>query len=138
MTAKFLLTLLVLNGLWCASASASTLSSSSPTPRLARISNTISALIGLDPEDRFLVDLAIDRALVAQADPGNPPRQYPITAGVPLPVPPRQPTIRGRTTKLTPLPSQQSIGQSRRNSPNVPPQQPSSPTDNPPETNQTK
>jgi hypothetical protein len=135
MKTKFLLSLLALNGLLCASSASASTGSPSDNYHQSQISQTISALIGLSADDRILLELAIDRALIAQAAPGNQPPLPMITAGVPLPVPPPQPVIRGRTAKPTPPPSQQSIGQHRRQLPNDPPQQPSPPSDTPPETN---
>jgi hypothetical protein len=68
MNAKFFLMLLALNGLFLdmgsASASATTLTGADR--QITNLSNTISELIGIDRGTHTLVELAIDRALLAQ------------------------------------------------------------------------
>lgn len=98
MKTKFFLVLLTLNGLFwglnCVSASATSLTGSNRP-----LSHTIAKLIDFDAHS--LVELAIDRALIAQQVNDN-KIPHLVTAGVPkLNVDPidKQPTVRGRVAK---------------------------------------
>jgi hypothetical protein len=135
MKTKFLLMLIALNGLvWGVnSASAYTLPTDHDT---ARLSQTISGLVGFDRDTHSLVALAIDRALLAQVV-NQPPVTSPRTAGVPL-APPQPTRIDGQqvtapnpqstqtpyTTGKMGVPAP-SIGQTRVNKPKKPKTQPS-------------
>jgi hypothetical protein len=89
MKTKFLLMLIALNGLvWGVNGASATLSTSHDT---ARLSQTIAGLVGLDRDTHSLVELAIDRALIAQSV-NQPPVTSPRTAGVPIAAPTPQPT----------------------------------------------
>jgi hypothetical protein len=70
MKTKFLLTLLTLNGLFFGAniASASTVSPTENSQNIANLSRTISKSIDLSSDYHALIELAIDRALLAQKD----------------------------------------------------------------------
>jgi hypothetical protein len=98
MKTKFLLTLLTLNGLFwgvnCVSASATSQTESHRT-----LSHTIAKLIDVDAHN--LVELAIDRALIAQQVNDN-KMPNPVTAGVPsvdVGLANKQHPVRGRVAK---------------------------------------
>jgi hypothetical protein len=109
MKTKFLLMLIVLTGMgWSAnSASAYTATAAHSSNHL---SQTMAELIGFDRDTYSLLEVAIDRALVAQAK-GVPIQ--PTTAGAPIPTnaspTKKQPEIRGKIA----VPSQPAIGQTK-------------------------
>lgn len=85
MSAKFLLALIAINGL-CLSANAAFAATDSPpasTQNITQLSQIIANLIDVD--DRHLVELAINRALLAQQinEVQVPPPPVMVTAGVP-------------------------------------------------------
>jgi hypothetical protein len=95
MKTKFLLTLLTLNGLFWGINSVSA-SAPSLTHSNRPLSHTIAEIIDLDVHS--LVELAIDRALIAQQVNDN-KIPHPVTAGVPkadVSQTDKQPTVRGR------------------------------------------
>jgi hypothetical protein len=96
-TTKFLLTLLALNGLLLSANSAAAYSVSEPEIHydILSLSRTIADSIDLSGDYHSLMELAIDRALLAQKvkDINMP---SPITAGVPS-----LPMIRGKISKPT-------------------------------------
>ena len=128
MKTKFLLTLLTLTGLLLSANSvfASTGSTPDRDRSITNLSQTIAKLIDLD--NRNLVELAIDRALLAQQI-NEPNIPTPVTAGVPRAdlKPTEQkptdltPTVRGRVNKIKEVPigkiaqpQETSIGQSKK------------------------
>jgi hypothetical protein len=89
MKTKFLLMLITLSGLcWGTNSAAANVLATTSDRNSAQLSQTISHIIGLGQDTHSLVELAIDRALIAQAV--NQPPAMPRTAGVPLaqPTPP--------------------------------------------------
>jgi hypothetical protein len=88
MKTKSLLMLLALTGLNWGINGTSASSTVVPTSidRHPALSRSISELIGLDRDTHSLLELAIDRALIAQKVNGS--EQEPRLAGAPLPVPP--------------------------------------------------
>jgi hypothetical protein len=125
MKAKFLLTLLTLTGLLLSANGVFAATGSTPdrSLRITNLSQTIAKLIDL--EDRSLVELAIDRALLAQQV-NEPQITTPVTAGVPradLKPTEQKPTVRGRINKIKQAPigqtkksdAEPSIGQSKKN-----------------------
>jgi hypothetical protein len=125
MKAKFLLTLLTLTGLLLSANGVFAATGSTPDRalRITNLSQTIAKLIDL--EDRSLVELAIDRALLAQQV-NEPQITTPVTAGVPradLKPTEQKPTVRGRINKIKQAPigqtkksdAEPSIGQSKKN-----------------------
>jgi hypothetical protein len=123
MKTKFFLMLLALSGLyWSAtSASATTVSPMLTDRQNANLSQTMAELIGFDRDTYSLVEMAIDRALVAQQV-NEVPLQQVRTAGVPVATPPeprqsdKKPEIVGEIAAPTDL----SIGQTNpdRTTPN--------------------
>jgi hypothetical protein len=107
MKTKLLLIFLALTGL-CWGANSASAYTPTATRSTADLSQTMAELIGFDRDTYSLIEVAIDRALIAQAN-GAPLR--PTTAGVPLPTnpPKKQPEIRGKVS----IPSQPAIGQTR-------------------------
>ncbi len=103
MKTKSLLMLLALTGIhWSinATAASSTVAPTSIDLHPA-LSHSISELVGLDRDTHSLLELAIDRALIAQQVNGG--KQEPqITAGSPAPVP--QPPV-GVSVPVTPPPT---------------------------------
>ena len=103
MKTKFLLTLLALTGLLLGANSAS--ASTESSHNIASLSQKISALIDLDPTAQSLVNLAIDRALIAQnkdsnKTPADANGETVRTTGAIEPgATNKQPTIRGRVAK---------------------------------------
>jgi hypothetical protein len=128
MKTKFLLTLLTLTGLLLSANSVFAATGSTPDRdrRITNLSQTIANLIHL--EERDLVELAIDRALLAQQV-NEPKIPNPVTAGVPradLKPTEQKPNVRGRVNKIKEVPigriqqpQQPSIGQTQE--PNVEP-----------------
>jgi hypothetical protein len=127
MKTKFLLTLLAMTGiLISANSSVADTISTPERDRINNLSQTIANLIHL--EERDLVELAIDRALLAQQV-NEPKITTPVTAGVPradLKPTEQKPNVRGRINKIKEVPigriqqpQQPSIGQTRE--PNVQP-----------------
>jgi hypothetical protein len=128
MKTKFLLTLLTLTGLLLSANSVFAATGSTPDRDLSitNLSQTIAELIDLD--DLNLVELAIDRALLAQQV-NEPKIPTPVTAGVPradLKPTEQKPNVRGRINKIKEVPigiiaqpKEPSIGQSQE--PNVEP-----------------
>jgi hypothetical protein len=109
MKTKLLLMLLTITGMgW----SANTASAYTPTsaPSNTHLSQTMAALIGFDRDTYSLLEVAIDRALIAQSN-GVPIQ--PTTAGVPIPTnaspTKKQPEIRGQVA----VPTQPAIGQTK-------------------------
>jgi hypothetical protein len=91
MKTKFLLMLITLSGLcWGTNSAAANVLATTSDRNSAQLSQTISHIIGLGQDTHSLVELAIDRALIAQAV--NQPPAMPRTAGVPLAQPTPQPT----------------------------------------------
>ncbi len=133
MKTKFLLMLIALNGLvWGVNgASAYALPTDHDT---ARLSQTISGLVGFDRDTHSLVALAIDRALIAQAV-NQPGANSPRTAGSPAVPQPTQPA--GKVTETKPKATKTpeitgkvaapnpSIGQTKVKKPKKPKPQPS-------------
>ncbi len=124
MKTKFLLTLLAMTGILIGanSAVANTISTPERDRSITNLSQTIANLIHL--EERDLVELAIDRALLAQQV-NEPKIPTPIvTAGVPradITPTDKQPTVRGRVPKIKTVPigriqppQQPSIGQTKK------------------------
>jgi hypothetical protein len=123
MKTKFLLTLLAMTGILISAnnAVATTISTPERDRSITNLSQTIANLINLD--DRNLVELAIDRALLAQQV-NEPKIPNPVTAGVPradLKPIEQKPNIRGRVnkTKEVPIgriaqPKEPSIGQTNK------------------------
>jgi hypothetical protein len=111
MKTKLLLMLVVLTGMgWNEN------SASAYTPTAARsnthLSQTMAELIGFDRDTYSLIEVAIDRALIAQTV------NQPTTAGVPVPkpdvTPPKQqPEIMGKVA----VPSQPAIGKKKTKKP---------------------
>jgi hypothetical protein len=118
MKTKFFLMLLTLTGLcWSLnSAAAATVSPTATEPHTA-LSQTISKLIGLDRDTHSLVELAIDRAVIAQKV--NNDATDMRTAGAPVPIgdvsrPNKKPEIVGKIA----APTDRSIGQAKIKKPN--------------------
>lgn len=113
MKTKFFLMLLALTGLcWSANSASATLAPK-PTDRVnANLSQTMAELIGFDRDTYSLVEMAIDRALIAQQVNVVPLPQI-RTAGVPVAKPPeahpsdKKPEIVGETA----APIEREIGQ---------------------------
>jgi hypothetical protein len=107
MKTKFLLVLLALNGMYWGANSASAYTTNG-TQSTAHLSQTMAELIGFDRDTYSLIEVAIDRALIAQ---GNGAPIQPTTAGVPIPTnaspTKKQPEIRGKVA----VPTQPAIGQ---------------------------
>jgi hypothetical protein len=87
MKAKFFLALLALNGLLLTAHSASANSGSTGENRheITQLSRTISELVKLDPDAHSLVEMAINRALIAQKAGDTPDSKPPIAGGIPAP-----------------------------------------------------
>jgi hypothetical protein len=123
MKTKFLLTLLAMTGIFIGanSAFANTVSTPERDRSITNLSQTIANLIHL--EDRDLVELAIDRALLAQQV-NEPKITNPVTAGVPradIKPTEQKPNVRGRINKIKTVPigriqqpQQPSIGQTKK------------------------
>jgi hypothetical protein len=107
MKTKLLFVLLALTGLSWGANSASAYPATA-TRSNTHLSQTMAELIGFDRDTYSLIEVAIDRALIAQSN-GAPRR--PTTAGVPLPTnpPKKQPEIMGKVVE----PKQPAIGQIR-------------------------
>jgi hypothetical protein len=108
MKARFFLALLAFNGLIFAANSASAFTRSSTDNRhdAADLSRSISQLVNLTPDTYSLIEMAIDRALLAQAANDNPVPLPPVTAGVPAPNqvkdPQPQPIVNGKIANPNP------------------------------------
>lgn len=101
MKARFFLALLAVNGLVFAanSASAFTRSSTDNPHDAADLSRSISKIVNLKPDTHSLIEMAIDRALLAQAA-SDQTAPMPPTAGIPAPNqtkdPQPQPIVNGK------------------------------------------
>ncbi|WP_310487668.1 hypothetical protein [Chamaesiphon sp. VAR_69_metabat_338] len=106
MKTKLLLMLLALTGV-CWSVDRADAYTTKSTASTAHLSQTMGELIGFDRDTYSLLAVAIDRALIAQAN-GVP---QPTTAGVPIPPnaspPKKQPEMMGKVA----VPSKPDIGQ---------------------------
>jgi hypothetical protein len=119
MKTKFFLMLLALTGLcWSANSASATLAPK-PTDRVnANLSQTMAELIGFDRDTYSLVEMAIDRALIAQQV-NDVPLPRVRTAGVPVAKPPeeqqsdKKPLIGGKWE----APTEPKIGQAKRKKP---------------------
>jgi hypothetical protein len=108
MKTKLLLIFLALTGLCLGANSAAAYPSTAATRSNTHLSQTIAELIGFDRDTYSLLEVAIDRALIAQIV------NQPTTAGVPIPkpdpTPPKQqPEIMGKVA----VPSKPEIGQTK-------------------------
>ena len=115
--------LITLSGLcWGTNSAAANVLATTSDRNSAQLSQTISQIIGFDRDTHSLVELAIDRALIAQAV--KPPSvRSSITAGVPyVPQPtrvdgqvatPKRPTKIPEITGKIDAPSSPSIGQTK-------------------------
>jgi hypothetical protein len=89
MKTKFLLMLLALSGLcWSANSASATTIAPITDRQNANLSQTMAQLIGFDRDTYSLVEIAIDRALIAQQVNVNTIQMR--TAGVPVATPPPQ------------------------------------------------
>ncbi len=86
MKTKFLLALLAINSFFLGSNSASATSTNAVTthPDIANLSRTISDLVDLDSDSHSLMELAINRALLAQKQTSSTPNQ-PLINGISTP-----------------------------------------------------
>jgi hypothetical protein len=107
MKARFFLALLPFTGLVFAanSASAFTRSSTDNPHAAADLSRSISNIVNLTPDTHSLIEMAIDRALLAQAA-SDKTAPMPPTAGIPIPnqvkEPQPQPIVNGKIANPNP------------------------------------
>jgi hypothetical protein len=111
MKTNLLLIFLTLTGL-CLGANSAAASPSTTARSNTHLSQTIAELIGFDRDTYSLIEVAIDRALIAQTV------NQPTTAGVPVPKPDvtppkKQPEVMGKVA----VPSQPAIGQTKTKKP---------------------